>query len=91
MKCRASSYVQWVEVIISGTEHNMKLKFSMLTYLTQSYKHYSGRLPCSSDHRSMMSMFLYLEVGNVYRLLLKNKIATMLFLKKTFPNLFYSF
>ena len=27
------------DVIISGTEHNMKLKFSMLTYLTQ-YKHY---------------------------------------------------
>ena len=30
---RASSYVQWGDLIIPGTEHNMKLKFSMLTYM----------------------------------------------------------
>ena len=31
---RASPYVQWADVHISGTEHNRKLKFSMQTYLT---------------------------------------------------------
>ena len=34
VKCRASSNVQWGDVYISGTEHNIMLKFSMLTYLT---------------------------------------------------------
>ena len=35
VKCRASSYAQWgIYIYISGTEHNMTLKFSMLTYLT---------------------------------------------------------
>ena len=55
VECRASSFIQW-DVIISGTEHNMKLKFSMLTYLTHintilEYYHASVII----DH--MMSMF----------------------------------
>ena len=33
-KCRASFYVQWGDVYISGTEHNITLTFSMLTNLT---------------------------------------------------------
>ena len=32
--CRAGSYVQLRMYIISDTEHNLKLKFSMETYLT---------------------------------------------------------
>ena len=28
VQCRASSYVQWGDVYISGTEQNMTLKFS---------------------------------------------------------------
>ena len=53
VKCRASSYVQWgVYIYISGTEHNMTLKFSMLTFLTHEYL--IGILPCFSEHRSIM-------------------------------------
>ena len=34
VECGASSSVQWRDLIISGIEQNMKLKFSLLTYLT---------------------------------------------------------
>ena len=34
--CRASPYVQWEDLYISGTQHNRKLKFSMQTYLTHN-------------------------------------------------------
>ena len=62
------------DVIISGTQQNIKLKFSLLTYLT----HINTIL----DDIDV----LYLEDRNEHRLLLKNKTATMFFLKKTFST-----
>ena len=52
--------------------------------LPDTYKHYIGILPCFSDYRSIMSRFCNLEDGNVHRLLLKNKTATMVFSKNLF-------
>ena len=62
----------------------MHLKFNMLTHLTHRNTIFEY------DHASMIlgnEGVLYLEDGDVYRLILKNKTATMFFLKKTFSSL----
>ena len=69
-------------VYISGTEHNMQLKFSILTYLTHiktllEYYHVS----------LIIDDLLYVKDGNLYRLVLKNKFPAMFFLKKPFSSL----
>ena len=58
-------------VIISSTEQNMKLKFSLLTYLT----HINTTLECYHASVIYDVDVLYLEDGTVHRLLLKNKTA----------------
>ena len=77
--CRASPYVQSGGMCVHGTgiERNRKLKFSMQTHLTHTntiFKYF---------HASVILDIvdvLYLEGKNV----LKNKTATVFFMKKLF-------
>ena len=68
----------WGEgVNISCTEHNWKLKFSMqnhLTHISTIFEYWYASVNLDNA--------LYLEYGNVYRPVLKNKSATMIFFLK---------
>ena len=72
-------------LIIVSTEHNMKLKVSMLTYLTHIN-------PIFEDYHVSMIIDLYVnvlyleQIKNAYRLVLENQTATMSFRKKTFSS-----
>ena len=69
------------DVSISGTEHNWKLKFSMqtnLTHINTIFKY------CHSSVNLDNVDVLYLEDGNVYRPVLKNKPPNYIFLKNFF-------
>ena len=59
----------------------MKLKFNMLPHLTHIntiFEYYYASVILGNED------VLYLEDGNVYRLVLQNKTATMFFLKNIF-------
>ena len=71
------------DVYISVTEHNMKLKFSMQTHLT----HINTILEyCHASVIIDNADVLYLEDWNGHSLVLKNKTATIFFLKKPFSS-----
>ena len=80
--CRASNYVQWWDEYITCTEHNWKLKFSMQSHLTDT----NALFEYCHASENLEKDILYLEYGNVYRLVLKNKTATMFFLKIPFSS-----
>ena len=63
------------------TQYEVEIQY---VNLSDTYKHYTGILPCFSDH--IYAVVLYLEDRNVHRLILKNKTATMFFVKKPFSS-----
>ena len=71
-------------VYTSGTEHNMKLKFRMLTH--QAHINAILEYHTASVIIDLNADVLYLKDENVCRLVLKNKTATMFFLKKPFSS-----
>ena len=78
MRCRASPYVHG-GVYLSDTEQNRTLKFCMQTpYINTIFE--NCHAPVILDNVDILN----LEDENVYRPVLKNKSATMFFLKNLF-------
>ena len=76
--CRANPYVQW-GMYISGTQHQLKLKFSIQTNLAHKNTTFEY---CHGLMNLGYVDVLFLENENVCRPVLKNITATMLFQSK---------
>ena len=75
-------------IIFSGTEHKMKLKFSMLTYLTHinTILEYYHALVIN---RSMMSMFRKMGIYIIIIIIKQNKVTIIQDINKKLGNLLF--